>query len=176
MTKEKLGAHGEMRKYDTKDGQYRPEDYNSMSTEALSDKLKIDLSKKEQVDSIKIKSGKDNVLPKLNQEALKEMGLTENKQVLLKCSVIERNLSKHPDISIETMGDIVQNALYNYDEIIPGKNTEEKYFSFIKVMRVSVKNGKPVYGVVLLDVNVNNDNFEIVHCHWVKERNIQSLK
>ena len=46
MTKEKLGAHGEMRKYDTKDGQYRPEDYNSMSTEDLSDSLKIDLSKK----------------------------------------------------------------------------------------------------------------------------------
>ena len=35
---------------------------------------------------------------------------------------------------------------------------------------------KPVYGVVLLDVNINKDNFEIVHCHWVKEKNLKTLK
>lgn len=176
MTKEKLGAHGKMRKYDTEDGEYLPKNINSMSTNELSEKLKIDLSKKDKADSVKIERGKDNILPKLSQEALKEMGLIKNKEVLLKSTIIERNLERHPDISIDTIGNIVEKALYDYDAIFPGKNKNEKYFSFIKVMRVSLKSGKPIYGVVLLDVNINNDNFEIVHCHWVKEKNIKSLK
>lgn len=131
---------------------------------------------KDKIPSVKIELNKDSILPELSQSALKKMDIKENKKVILKSSIIQRNLERHPDISLKTMGEIVQNALYDYDEILPGKNKEEKYFSFIKVMRVSSKDGKPVYGVVLLDVNVNNEKFEIVHCHWVKEKNIKSLK
>ena len=173
---EKIGAGGEPQEYDKKDGKYLSKDVQSMSSSELSESLKIDLSKEDKVNNVKIEQDKDNILPELSKDALQEMGVKENKKVLLKSSIIKRNLERHPDISIEMMDNIIQNTLYDYDEILPGKNKEEKYFSFIKIMRVSSKNGKPVYGAVLLDVNINNDYFEIVHCHWVKEKNIKSLK
>ena len=176
MDNKKLGEHGKLRTFDKNSGKYLPENTNKMSSKELSELLKIDLSNKNDENSIKIQQGKDNILPELNANALTKMGIKENKKVLLKSSIIERNIVKHPDITVDTIGKIIQNALYNYDEIIPGKNKNQKYFSFIKIMRVSSKNGQPIYGAVLLDVNVNNDNFEIVHCHWVKEKNLQSLK
>lgn len=172
---EKLGAHGQMREYDKKDGQYLPDSIQSMSAKELSNEIKINISKK-QLPKIKVVKGKDNVYPELSQEALKEMGITENKKVLLKKEIIERNLSIHKDISISEMENIIEKALYDFDEILPGRNEEQKYFSFVKFIRQSRKKGTPIHGVVLLDVNINNDNFEIVHCHLVREKNYKTLK
>ena len=172
---EKLGAHGKMREYDKQDGQYLPKDIKDMSAKELSNEIKVDLSKK-QTPKIKVEKGKDNIYPELTQEALEEMGITENKKVLLKKEIIERNLAIHKDISINEMENIIEKALYNYDQILPGRNEEQKYFSFVKFIRQSRKKGTPIHGVVLLDVNINNENFEIVHCHLVREKNIKTLK
>lgn len=172
---EKLGAHGQMREYDNEDGQYLPKGIENMSAKQLSNEIKVDISKK-QLPKIKVEKGKDNIYPELSQEALDEMGITENKKVLLKKEIIERNLEIHKDISISEMENMIEKALYDFDKIIPGKNKDQKYFSFVKIVRQSRKNGKPIYGVVLLDVNINNENFEIVHCHVVKEKNLKSLK
>lgn len=172
---EKLGAHGKMREYDEQDGTYLPDGIEKMSAKELSDEIKVDVSKK-QLPKIKVEKGKDNIYPELTQDALDEMGITENKKVLLKKEIIERNLETHKDISISEMENMIEKALYDFDKIIPGKNEEQDYFSFIKIVRQSRKNGKPIYGVVLLDVNIKNENFEIVHCHVVREKNLKSLQ
>lgn len=182
---EKIGAGGELQEYDIEDGEYEETDgvkeKDKSKVEAYDSRnrlknLKPYVSPKVDIIKIKIYEDKDSILPNLHKEALEKIGLKENKKVLLKQSIVKRNLKEHSDISINDMESIVANTLYSFDDIIPGRNQTNNYFSFIKVMRLSKKDGKPVYGVCLLDVSVNNKYFEIVHCHWVKEKNIKSLK
>ena len=91
-------------------------------------------------------------------------------------AIILRNLKEHPDVSIGDFEEIIYNTLYLYDDIIKGKNKDKNYYSFIKVIKFSKRNGKPIYGACLLDVEPNNEYFEIVHCQFVKEKNLNSLK
>ena len=106
---EKLGAHGQMREYDKENGQYLPENIEKMSASELSNEIKVDISKK-QPPKIKVEKGKDNIYPELSQEALDEMGITENKKVLLKKEIIERNLERHKDISISEMENMIERS------------------------------------------------------------------
>lgn len=125
--------------------------------------------------SVKIEVGKDNVLPELNEKELKEMGLTENKPVLVKKSSIERNMSEHADVKPEDFDFMIGNTLYAPDKIVKGKNPDRSYYSFAKRLKISVRNNRPLYGIVLLDVDKTKDNFEVVHWHWVNEDRIKSI-
>lgn len=174
MTKEKLGAHGEMRDYDTKDGQYLPEDIKSMSSNELSEALKIDLSQKDKVNSVKIEQGKDNVLPKLSQEALRKMGTQQNKNVLVKKNIIERNSIRHKDVIFDT-NKILGEVLYSWVDIFKG-NKDKDYYTFYKPMRLSKKDGSQVFGLVLLDIDNKKEYFEVVHWHWIGEKDLEEMK
>lgn len=125
--------------------------------------------------SVKIDPSRDNILPELNEAALETMGLTENKKVLVKKFSLERNAREHGDVKPEDYDFIIGNALYDPDKIVKGKNERGTYFTFVKKLRVSKKDGTPVHGVVLLDVDKTKDNFEVIHWHWVREKQLRSI-
>ena len=108
------------------------------------------------------------ILPELNEEDLEELGV-KSKPVLLKKSIIDRNLSQHPEVSKDDYEMLTATALYNADAIIPG-NAEKPYYNFIA--RVSDKKSS----VVLLEVADNKDNFEIVHLLWAKDKQRRTLE
>lgn len=122
----------------------------------------------EKIKAVKIDFTQDNVLPELNAEDLDELGV-ESKPVLLKKTVIERNLQQHPDVEREDYRSMLASALYAPDAIIPG-NADKPYYNFI-ARTSSEKNS-----VVLLEVANNKDNFEIVHLHWAKNKQRKSLE
>lgn len=114
-------------------------------------------------------------MPELNEEDLVKIGVTKNKPVLVKLNIIERNASRHPDVTEEESNRIIGEALYNSDDILPGKSAKP-YFSFVKSLRISSKvKGTPNYGVVLLDVSDENDCSEVVHWHWVRLDKLKSI-
>ena len=128
----------------------------------------------EKIASVHIDFDRDNILPELNDEDLEKIGLKENKSVLLKKSIIDRNIQRHNDAMPDTERIITQ-ALYSPSEIFHGKN-EKPYYTFVKPLKISKRNGKDEYGIVLLDVGEEKENFEIVHWHWVNEENLNSIK
>ena len=147
--------------------------YNSDSRATASDEKKKK-TPAEKIASVHIDFDRDNILPELNEEDLEKVGVKENKPVLLKKSIIERNIQRHID-AIPDTEIILTQALYNPSEIFPGKN-EKPYYTFVKPLKISNRNGKDEYGIVLLDVSSTKNNFEIVHWHWVNEENINSIK
>lgn len=145
----------------------------------LPDKPKAEIKKmtpEEKIASVHIETGKDNILPELNEEDLSKIGINKNKPVLVKASIIERNAIEHSDVKSEDVNRLISEPLYSPDYIEKGRNPNAAYFSLAKKMRLSKKDGKPVYGVVLLDVDAGKENFEVVHWHWVKQQKLKSIK
>lgn len=75
---------------------------------------------------------RDFVLPPLPEEVVKQLGV-ENKNVLLKKNIIEKNKSHHKEISLEEYNEILEETLYNSDYAmqVQPKN-KPNYFTFIK--------------------------------------------
>lgn len=146
----------------------------------VSDELKRQskMTAEEKIASVHIDLDKDNMLPELNEEDLKDLGVSTNKSVLLKKNVIDRNELRHNDLTLEDSEKIISQALYSKDKtIIPSKHSyKPNYYTFAKIVRVSKKDGQPVYGVVLLDVDSSKENFEIVHWHYVPQDKLDSIK
>lgn len=128
----------------------------------------------EKIASVHIDFTKDNILPELNDEDLEKVGSKVNKPVLLKKGVIDRNEKKHTDVMPDTEL-VLKSALYSPSEVFKG-NKDKPYYTFVKPMKISKRNGLDEYGIVLLDVDEKKDNFEIVHWHWVNAENIEKLK
>lgn len=128
----------------------------------------------EKIANVHIDFDKDNILPELNDVDLQKIGMNVNKPVLLKKGVIDRNAKRHIDAMPDTEL-ILKNALYAPSEVFKG-NKDKPYFTFVKPMKVSRRNGLDEYGIALLDVDNKKDNFEIVHWHWVNAENIEKLK
>lgn len=122
---------------------------------------------KEKQSKVNIDFSKDNYLPELNEEDLKELG-KESKPVLLKKSIIERNKERHPDIKENEYNKLISKALYEPDYIFPGNNP--KYTNFVS--KLNDKNNS----TVLLEMGEENKNYEIVHIHKIKDRNLQKMK
>ncbi len=113
-------------------------------------------------------------MPELNESELEKVGVKDNKPILLKKSVIERNRTEHSDLTNEDFEQIVANALYAPSEVFPA-NKEKPYYHFAKVIEVNSK-GKPEIGLALLDVDDRKENFEIVHALFLRERSYKSLR
>lgn len=128
----------------------------------------------EKIASVHIDFSKDNILPELNESELEKVGVKDNKPILLKKSVIERNRTEHSDLTNEDFEQIVANALYAPSEVFPA-NKEKPYYHFAKVIEVNSK-GKPEIGLALLDVDERKDNFEIVHAHFVRSSSYETMK
>ena len=153
-----------------------------MNADEIKKAVSVDLGKEkvmtaeEKIKSVHIKDGIDNVLPELNIGTLKEIGVSQNKKVLVKNSLIERNKLRHPEVKREDYDLLIGECLYNNPTVSKGKNPNGTYFSLYKFVKISDKDGGNVYGAVLLDVNETLENFEVVHWHWVDEKKLKSLK
>ena len=70
------------------------------------------------IDSLKnIDFSKDNKLPNLNQDTLEQYGF-EDKPVLLKKSITEKNKANHPDITDDMAREIIGNSLYKPEAVL----------------------------------------------------------
>ena len=115
---------------------------------------------------IHIDFDKDNILPKLDNKTLEKLGVKESKEVLLKSSVIKRNLGKHFDVSDETMQNIIVETLYNPIDIFPANPDNPNYYHLASFVEVEDKDGLKM-GLVLLDIDISKDYFEIGHVYYV---------
>lgn len=130
----------------------------------------------EKIASVHIDFDKDNVLPELEEDSLQAMGVKKSKKVLVKAGTILRNADKHPDVKKEEAARIIGETLYS-PKYSPYKSNDEKpYFTFIKPMAISQKDGSEIYGLTILDVDVQKEYFEVVHWHWVRERSLKTKK
>jgi hypothetical protein len=124
---------------------------------------------KKKIKSIKIDFNLENLLPELNQEDAEKLGI-ENRPILLKREVLERNRENHPDITEEMTKELIGGALYNNDEIIsdmtPGK---EKYHHFIKY-------NTKYHSIVLLEISITKEYLEVVHFYNIKDKNVRKLE
>ena len=123
------------------------------------------------------KSGRKLVLsylPKLKEKDLKKLGLSNNKNVLVKAKIVERNKNRHPDLTDNDTDYIISQALYDPSEIFLG-NKEKPHISSGKPLIIPKKN-KDSNGIVLLDIRENKKHFEVVHWHWIRNKDLEKLK
>lgn len=134
------------------------------------------MSPSEKIASVHIDPNKDTVLPELNYNDLETMGLRENKKVLVKSMVSSRNAVQHAEVSSEDRDGLIGETLYNSVAIFKG-NKVKPYYTFIKPMRLSPSDQKSIdNGLVLLDVDMTKEYFEVVHWHWINEENLERMK
>jgi len=118
--------------------------------------------KQKKIDSVKIDFDQDNTLPGLNAEDLERLG-KEDKPVLLKKGIIDKNLSHHPDVSKEDYARIVGQSLYTPDGIFPG-DPKEPRFNFVSRI------GPDKSTITLLEMAETKGAYEIINLHWVNNR------
>ena len=99
---------------------------------------------------------KDNILPNFPKFFLKKQGL-EDKPILLKKNIIERNKQQHPDITEEQAIRILGNSLYRTEAILKGKSKRPDYYNLIT--RTDDKHND----LVTVEISNEKDNYEIVH-------------
>jgi hypothetical protein len=118
--------------------------------------------KQRKIGSVRIDFNGDNILPGLNAEDLEALGKSD-KPVQLKKFVIDKNEVAHPDVRREDYAQIIGQALYNPDAIVPAHD-QFPYFNFMSRVRDDKSN------IVLLDLTETEDFYEIVNIHWIGER------
>ena len=111
----------------------------------------------------------DNILPGLNSEDLSALG-REDKPVLLKKGVIERNLVRHPEVEKEDFGKLLARALYSPDIIVKEKVILGKgnYYHFVKYLRRG-------NAIALIELSKNKDTYQIVHLQKMNDKNLKRL-
>jgi len=124
--------------------------------------------KQKKIDSVKIDFDQDNTLPGLNTEDLERLG-KEDKPVVLKKGVIDRNFERHPDIRPEEYNFLIGHALYNPDVIKPSKREDKpNYYNFIKHL-------DDTNSVVLIELSSGKEQHEIVHLVKMNDANAGKL-
>lgn len=134
---------------------------------------KIKKTPAEKIASVHIDFDRDNILPELNEEDLVKIGVENNKPVLLKKKVIDRNTVEHGDLTDSDFTAIIANALYRPSEIFSA-NKEKPYYHFAKLIEISSKD-KPKIGLALLDVDNRKEKFEIVHAHFIGVKTLDKM-
>lgn len=110
-------------------------------------------------------------LPKLPKKIADAIG-TEGKPVVIKKNIFERNYMRHKDVTPELSKAIFKSALYNPD--LYGQN-QKKTRPYNWVL-INTKDENGNNRTVLLEVNPNKDNVEIVHWHFVNDKNLGLIK
>lgn len=106
---------------------------------------------------------KDNTLPNFPKSFLDEYGL-EDKPILLKKNIIEKNKLNHPDITEEEARRIIGNALYKPETILKANPNKPAYHNFI------TRTDDEHNDIVLLELSEKKENYEIVNYHVVSNR------
>lgn len=155
-------------------------DGRKTTVEKLRELTKLEKGKKkmtaeEKIASVHIDFDKDNILPELDEDTLKKIGVTESKSVLLKSSAIKRNLGKHIDVSDEVMQNIITEALYRPIDVFPANPDNPNYYHLAAFVEVEDKDGLKM-GLVLLDTDTSKDNLEIGHAYFVDSKGFDKAK
>lgn len=116
---------------------------------------------------VNINFNQNNNLPALNEKTLQEIGV-KSKPVLLKKSVIARNLERHPDVEMAEYNYLLGQALYNNPSFFPG--LKDAYINLVTQIDI----GKSA--LVLIEVSDKKDCFEIVHLMKINDRNLRRMK
>ena len=127
------------------------------------EKIKKNVPKEiaDKMNAVNIDFTKDNVLPEINKDIAKELGV-EVLPIRLKQSIIERNRGRHPEVSQEVENALIATALYAPDNKAAGKG--KGYIHFAK--HIGNKNNS----LVLLDMERTNDGFyDIVHYYFIND-------
>ncbi len=106
---------------------------------------------------------KDNTLPNLNKDILEQFGL-ENKPVLLKKEIIEKNKLDHSDIDEALSKRIIGNGLYRPEAVLKANKDKHDYHNFIS--RTDDKHSD----IVLVELSDKKENYEIINYHIIKDR------
>jgi hypothetical protein len=109
---------------------------------------------------------KDNILPELNKEDLEELN-KPSKPVLLKKSIIDRNIAIHPELKKDDYNIIIRKSLYEPNLIFSGHN--KNYTNFISKLHDTVNS------TVLIELSESKSNYEIVHIHKIYDKNLKSM-
>ena len=121
----------------------------------------------DKINSVNIDFSKDNILPELNEDDLKELGIEKSKKILLKKSIIDRNLSEHKEVKPEDYNRIIKFCLYSPELIFKG-NESKPYFNFIT--RLERDNSG-----VILEIENTKEYFEIVHIIKLRDKSVRSI-
>ncbi|WP_297297640.1 hypothetical protein [uncultured Brachyspira sp.] len=116
---------------------------------------------KEKIEQLeKIDWTKDNTLPNFPKSFLKKQGL-EDKPILLKKNIIEKNKASHPDITEEKAKRIIGNALYKPELILKANPDKPTYHNFI------TRTDNEHSDIVLLELSEEKENYEIINYHII---------
>ena len=122
------------------------------------------------IDSLKnIDFSKDNKLPNLNQNILEQYGF-EDKPVILKKNIIEKNKANHPDITDDMAREIIGNSLYKPEAVLKANKDKPAYHNFITRLKDD-KNS-----IVLLELSDEKENYEIVNYHYISDDGVDRKK
>ena len=94
---------------------------------------------------------------------MKKQGL-EDKPILLKKNIIEKNKASHPDITEEEAKRIIGNALYKPEVILKANIDKPAYHNFIS------RTDDEHNDIVLLELSDKKENYEIINYHVVSNR------
>ena len=125
--------------------------------------------KQAKIDSINIDFDGDTELPPLNAETISEFGF-EDKPVLLKKNILEKNKMRHPEIPASFYGDIIGSALYNPDAVVRG-HKGKPYYNFIHTF------GENQSGITLLQVEKTSSGImEVINFHLLRDSSVAQKK
>ena len=140
-----------------KNGRFAKNGGNNSATLSETDK-----EIEEKINQLKnIDWNKDNILPKLNKDILKQYGL-KDKPVLLKKNIIEKNKLNHPDITNDESIRIIGNALYKTETVLKGNINKHTYHNFI------TRTDDEHSDIVLLELSDEKENYEIINYHIIR--------
>ena len=110
-------------------------------------------------------------LPKIPEAVDNALG-AEGKPVIIKKNIFERNAERHKDLSTSQSRGILFSALYNTD--LYGQNQKAKRpYNWVVI---NTKDEKGHNRIVLLEINPSKNAVEIVHWHYVNDKNLELIK
>ena len=109
------------------------------------------------------------ILPNLNKDTLEQYGF-EDKPVLLKKNIIEKNKANHPDITDDMAREIIGNSLYKPEAVLKANKDKPAYHNFITRLKDD-KNS-----IVLLELSDEKENYEIVNYHYISDDGVDRKK
>ena len=126
-----------------------------------------DVEIRKKINSVNIDFDSDNTLPGLNKEDLIALG-KEDKPVLLKKVIIDRNLLFHPDVQRSEYNFLIGQALYNYPTFFPGHKDD--------YMNLVCKIDDKYNSLVLVQMSESKDNYEIIHFFRINDKKLDKMK
>lgn len=110
---------------------------------------------------------KDYELPRLNPSDLFKLG-KEDKPVVLKKNIIEKNKNNHPEVDISEYGKILTDTLVDTSEIIQVQPQKKpNYYTFINNNQNDVS---------VVELSENKDNYEVVNFFKVNKKRIDEYR